>query len=145
MEISTFFTNPSTVTVTHLEKTYLNEYTINYAMQAVKIEKVEIKENDKVIECLGLQFFGVGDLTVEVTVNSATTTYTIKSGETLQFTDYGTYSVSIRDSMGTFGTEVFKYSKPVSVSAIILVVLVGIVILAIVLLVVSSRGKVKTR
>lgn len=145
MEISTFFTNPSTVTVTHLEKTYLNEYTINYAMQAVKIEKIVVKEGEKTVDCLGLQFFGVGDLTVEITVNSSTTTYTLQSGETLKFTEYGTYSVSLRDSMGTLGTEVFKYTKPVSVSAIILGVLVGIVILAIVLLVVSSRGKVKTR
>lgn len=145
MEISTFFSSSATSTTTHLEKTYLNEYTINYAMQAVKIDKVNVTVDGKNVEALGLQFFGVGEIVAEITVNSATTTFTIKSGETLSFTEYGTYSVRITDSMGTVGIGVFKYEKPVSVSAIILISLVGIIALSVVLFIISSRGKVKTR
>ena len=145
MEISTFFSSSATSTTTHLEKTYLNEYTINYAMQAVKIDKVNVTVDGKKVEALGLQFFGVGEIVAEITVNSATTTFTIKSGETLSFTEYGTYSVRITDSMGTVGIGVFKYEKPVSVSAIILISLVGIIALSVVLFIISSRGKVKTR
>lgn len=146
MDISVLFSNSTEpIPPKTLKKTYLNEYVINYAMQAVKIEKVDIKENDKVLDVLGVQFYGVGDITVEVTVNSNTTNYTVKSGQTLSFTEYGTYTITITDSMGTVGAQVFKYEKPVSVSAIILIALVGVIALAIVLFIISSRSKVKTR
>ncbi|MBR3885371.1 MAG: hypothetical protein IKJ33_02775 [Clostridia bacterium] len=146
MEIVRFFSsnNPGQKTFS-LGKTYLNEYTINYAMQAVKIEQVEIKEGDAVLKVLGVRFQGVGDIDVEVTVNSAVQKFTVKNGETLQFENYGIYSFSIRDSMGTTGTLTIDYSKPVSMSAVILVVLLGVIVLAIALFVISSRGKMKTR
>lgn len=138
--------NALTPPAIELSKTYLNEYSIIYAMQAVSIEEVTIKdESNNDTGALGLQFFGIGDITVTITVNSVTTTYTVKSGETLSFEEYGTYSVAIEDSMGTMTTGVFKHAKPVSTSAIILVVLVGVIALAVVLFIISSRGKVKTR
>lgn len=148
MDVAKFFSsNPSEITTSTLQKTYLNNYTINYAMQLVKIEKIDIfaEGSDNVLDVLGLQFFGVGDISVAVTMNSITTNYTLKSGEQLVFEEYGTYSVSIQDSMGTTGTAQFKFSKPVSFSAIALFALVGVVILIIVLFVISSRGKLKTR
>ena len=132
------------LTPTTLPKTYLNEYTIDFAMQAVSIEQAKVNSDEK-ITALRLTFFGVGDITVTVTVNSVTSTYTVKSGETLQFETIGTYSVHIEDSMGTTGTGVFTLKKPVSMSAIILIVLVGIIVLAVVLFVLSARGKLKTR
>ncbi|MBQ8212315.1 MAG: hypothetical protein IJZ27_07300, partial [Treponema sp.] len=128
-----------------LGKTYLNEYIINYAMQAVKIEKVDIVENGETLKVLGVKFQGVGDIEVEVTVNSQVQKHTLKSGDTLKFENYGIYSFSIKDSMGTTGTLVIDYSKPVSTSAFILIVLVGVLVLAIVLFIVASRGKMKTR
>lgn len=130
---------------TVLSKTYLNEYTINYAMQAVKIEQVEFGDNSENKGKLGINFLGVGDITVNITVNSVTTTYVVKSGETLAFEAYGIYTVSIEDSMGTVGTSIIDYSKPTSISAVILIVLVGIIALAVVLFILASRGKVKTR
>lgn len=128
-----------------LHKTYLNQYTITYAMQAVEIEQVKIDENSENKGKLGLAFYGVGDIKVSVTVNSLTTNYTVKSGQVLFFDTYGTYSVAIEDSMGTVGTKIFSHNKPTSVSAIILIVLVGVIVLAVVLFIISSRGKVKTR
>lgn len=129
-----------------LPKTYLNQYTINFAMQEVDIKKVSVTDpNDEDKTLLGFQFFGVGEIMVQITVNSVTTTYTVKSGDILSFEAYGTYSIAIEDSMGTVGTAVFNYKKPVSMSAIILVVLCGVIALAVVLFVISSRGRVKTR
>lgn len=128
-----------------LSKTYLNEYSITYAMQAVSIEEVEFGEDSENEGKLGLKFLGIGDIIVKVTVNSVTTTYSVKSGDVLAFEEYGTYSVSIEDAIGTFDTKTFKHSKPVSTSAIILVALVGVVVLAVALFVISSRGRVKTR
>lgn len=148
MEFATFFKNPSATRTTILDKTYLNVYTINYAMQQVKIEKIDIYEegsNDTILNVLGIQFFGVGDITVTVNVNSITTEYTVQSGENLVFETYGEYSISIKDSMGTTATAEFSYQKPTSVSAIILIVLVGVIVLAVVLFVIASRGKVSTR
>ena len=146
MQVIRFFSssNPGQKTFT-LGKTYLNEYIINYAMQAVKIEKVDIVENGEALKVLGVKFQGVGDIEVEVTVNSQVQKYTLKSGDTLKFENYGIYSFSIKDSMGTTGTLVIDYSKPVSTSAVILIVLVGVLVLAIVLFIVASRGKMKTR
>lgn len=145
MEFSSYFSavGSGTETSTTLNKTYLNEYTINYAMQQVKIEKISSESDD--VEALGLRFFGVGEIKVTISVNSTTTTYIVESGDSLSFEAYGTYSVSIEDSMGTVGTEIFVFSKPVSTSAIILIVLVGVIALAVVLFIISSRGKVKTR
>lgn len=144
MEISTIeglTYNP----VAKLDKTYLNEYNIDYAMQSVAIEQVEFGEDSEDEGKLGLQFFGIGEILVKVTVNSVTTTYTVKSGETLAFEEYGTYSVSIEDSIGTFDTQIFQHSKPANTSTIVLIILVGVIVLAVVLFIISSRGKVKTR
>ena len=158
MEISTLFCDKLIIdyqagflpesTPTTLPKTYLNEYSVDFAMQAVSIEQIEIADpNDskKKLNVLGLKFMGVGDIEVTVTINSVTTTQTVKSGETLIFETFGTYSVHIMDSMGTTGTAVFTLKKAVSMSAIILIVLVGVIVLAVVLFVLSARGKLKTR
>ena len=147
MEFATFFKNPSATKTRVLDKTYLNIYTINYAMQQVKIEKVDIFEDgsDTASNVLGLQIWGIGDITVKVTVNSITTEYTVTSGEKLIFENYGVYTVSVQDSMGTTGTAEFSWQKPTSVSAIILIVLVGVIVLAVVLFIIASRGKVSTR
>ncbi len=148
MEFSTYFKNPSATRTTVLDKTYLNEYTINYAMQLVKIERIPIFEEgstDTELNVLGIQFFGVGDITVKVTVGSITSEYTVQTGETLIFENYGVYNISISDSMGTTQTAEFSWLKPTSISAIILIALVGVVVLAVVLFIVSSRGKVSTR
>ena len=147
MEFATFFKNPSTTKTTILDKTYLNIYTINYAMQLVKMEKVQVFEDgsDKELNVLSIQFLGIGEIKVKVTVDSVTTEYTIESGESLTFENYGVYTVSMQDSMGTTTTAEFSFTKPTSISAIILIVLVGVVILAIVLFIISSRGKLNTR
>ena len=147
MEFETTFRYPNDIKTHPLDKTYLNEYTINYAMQSVKMEQVDVKDKETgdVIDALGIKFMGIGDISVKVTLNSVTTEYKVKSGDTLEFIGYGTYSVSMEDSMGTLGTAIFKYTKPVSTSTIILIVLVGVIALAIVLFIISSRGKLKTR
>jgi len=148
MEFSTFFKNPSTTRTTILDKTYLNEYTINYAMQLVKIERIPIYEegsNDTVLNVLGVQFFGVGDINVKVTVGAITSEYTVQTGETLIFENYGVYKFTITDTMNTTTSAEYSWLKPTSVSAIILIGLVGIIVLAVVLFVISARGKVATR
>lgn len=148
MEFMVFFKNPSASKTAILDKTYLNEYTINFAMQMVKMESVKVLEpgtTDSYLNVLAIKFSGIGEIKVKVTVDSSTTEYTITSGETLIFEDYGVYSVQMEDSMGTTSTSTFKFLKPVSISAIILIALVGVVVLAIVLFVISSRGKLSTR
>lgn len=147
MNISRYFTAgiPSQKTYL-LEKTYLNEYTIDYAMQAVKIARVEVGDGSgNKVKVLGVQFFGVGNINVEISVNSSTQNYTVKSGEVLTFEEYGTYTFTIEDSMGTVGAEVIKYPKPVNTSVVIMIGLIGVIVLAVVLFIISSRGKVKTR
>lgn len=149
MDFSWFFSaNTDTNYHETLEKTYLNTYTINYAMQMVLAEQVPIYEEGSSQEerkVLGLRFYGVGNITVNITLNSNTTTYNLNSGSTLIFEEYGVYKVSITDSMGTSESYTFNYKKPVSISAVIMIVLVCVIVLVVVLFIVSSRGKVATR
>ena len=132
-----------------LNKTYINNYYVDYAMQEVLVEQFDMKEpdSDTILKQLNLRFLGIGNITATITVNGKTTVYelTEETGFELSFVDYGIYQVSFVDSMGTTHSEVFKYEKPVSMSSVILIVLVGIIVLAVVLFIVLSRGKLKTR
>ncbi len=132
-----------------LGKVYTNKYTISYGIEAVSMEKYElIGDDDKPAEGLHLKFYGVGNIKVEVTVNGNTTAYDLnseKNRNTLSFTEYGTYTVRMVDSMGTETVQVFKYSKKLNFSAMAIIILSSIIVLAVVLFVLKARGKVATR
>ena len=135
-----------------LGKTYTNTYTISYGVQSVSMEQFDLVKEDggeKVtVPGLHLKVFGVGDITLSVTFNGVTTDYILNSEKgqnTISFTEYGTYTVRLVDSMGTQTSGVFKYSKKLNTSAIALIILSGIIVLAIGAFIMISRGKVKTR
>lgn len=135
-----------------LGKTYTNEYTISYGVQSVSMEQFDLVKEDggeKVsVPGLHLKVFGVGDITLSVTFNGVTTDYILNSEEgnnTISFTEYGTYTVRLVDSMGTQTSGVYKYAKKLNTSAIALIILSAIIVLAIVAFIMISRGKVKTR
>ena len=130
-----------------LSKTYVNKYYVEYAMQAVEIESVELKAegSNNVLQQLNLKFNGIGDISVQVEYNGTTTNYSLQSGDILSFTSYGVYTVTMTDSMGTTTTDTFNYAKPVSISSLLLIGLVGVVVLVVALFIISSRGKVQTR
>jgi hypothetical protein len=88
------------------------------------------------------------DITLSVTFNGVTTDYILNSENgqnTISFTEYGTYTVRLVDSMGTQTSGVFKYSKKLNTSALALIILSAIIVLAILAFIMISRGKVKTR
>lgn len=132
-----------------LGKTYTNSYQISYGIEAVAMEEYElIGEEDKPVAGLHLRFYGVGNIKVEVTVNGKTTPYELnseKNKNTLSFTEYGTYTVRMVDSMGTEKVQVFKYAKKLNFSAMAIIILSSIIVLAVVLFVLKARGKVATR
>ena len=134
-----------------LEKTFINKYTISYGMERVSIEKIEIEVSEdekKKEDKLDIQFKGVGKLTVKVTFNRETTEYELNYEEgnsTLTFTEYGTYSIELVDSMGTRTTATFSLDKKLNFSAIALIILSSIVVGVVLLFVIRARGKVATR
>lgn len=132
-----------------LEKAYINNYYIDYAMQETKVEEGQVLGSDGKADTtkLMLVFYGVGDITVTIQVNGTTSTQTLteETGYALIFDEYGTYTVNFVDSMGTTGSGVFEWEKPVSASAKIMIVLVVIIVVAVVLFVVLARSKMKTR
>ena len=81
------------------------------------------------------------------TTSSKTTTEILneETGFSLSFYEYGKYSVSFTDSMGTLGTAEFNYEKPPNTSSTLLIVFSGILVGGIVAFVLVSRGKMKTR
>ena len=135
----------------HLDKTFINNYTISYGMERVSIEKIEIVVSDeekKKEDKLDIQFKGVGKLTVRVTYNRKTTEYELNyeaGNSTLTFNEYGTYSIELVDSMGTRTTATFSLDKKLNFSALALIVLSSIIVGVVLLFVVRARGRVATR
>ena len=134
-----------------LFKTFINEYTISYGMERVSIDKIEIVVDDdekKKEDKLDIECKGVGKLIVKVTFNHKTTEYELNYEEgnsTLTFTEYGTYSIELVDSMGTKTTATFSLDKKLNFSALALIILSSIIVGVVLLFVIRARGKVATR
>lgn len=129
-------------------KTYVNHFSISYGMQRAEIRSTKIAGDKDTAPALVLDFYGVGDITVTYTENGQTKTRVFNSergDNRLTFSDYGTYNVSIVDSMGTTASGTFEFKQDVNPSTIILIVFSAVVVAVIVFFVLRVRGKVKTR
>lgn len=149
MSFTIKYTSIQNVPPVTLEKAYINNYWVDYAMQETKVEEgVEYdKDGYEVGGQLVLDFYGIGDIEVTVTVNGKTekTVLTEETGYRMIFKEYGTYKISFVDSMGTLGSATFPWEKPVSMSSVILIALLGVIALGIGIFIILARGKVKTR
>ena len=156
MQLSTKFDINANVHEQRLHKTFINKYTISYGKEGVSIKQVEIEvgENEKKVDKIDLNFFGVGNLRVEVTFNGKTTVYTeiderplsSESGNNLlTFTEYGVYTVKLVDSMGTETVQIFELKKKLNVSALALIILSSLLAAIIAIFVLRARGKDATR
>ena len=138
------FNNEVETKETKLNISFQNDYKIIYGKQQVNLTFTENTDaKTLVITCLG-----VGDMVVNVTFNDVTTTYNLNSengNSTIAVTEYGTYTVSFSDSMGTSTTGTFKYAKKMNISTIILISLSSFIAVAVIVFIISVRGKVKTR
>ena len=128
---------------TNLNKTYINYYSVSYGRQKVNVTASIGKDS------ITISFQGIGELSVNVTFNGETTPYTLNSEEgngSLTFYDYGTYTVSLVDSMGTSSGEMtFTLSKKLNTSSIVLIVLSSVILIVIGTFVFLSRAKPRTR
>ena len=129
-----------------LDITYLNEYYIMYGMQTVDISSVTNEDNNAIT----FTFLGVGDMTVYITYNGVESVYTFNSEKLdnkITFSEYGTYSITLVDSMGTMPTEAYvvDFEKGLNTSALILIILSSIIVLAIVVFIIMVRSRVRTR
>lgn len=141
------FTSVTPSEETTLNKSYKNKYKIRYGMQQVSVEKVPVLDDDgnEISTSLQLKFYGVGQIDVEIEFDGEITNYSIKSTETLTFTEYGVYNVKVTDSMGTVGTYSYEIKKSLNTSAIVLIILSVLLVSMIVAFVLISRAKIKTR
>ena len=131
-----------------LDKAYINNYYIDYAMQEVKVEEFDVlNEDKKVMDQLNLRFSGIGEIVVNITFNGKTTTEILneETGFSLSFYEYGKYTISFTDEMGTLGTGEFNYEKPPNTSSTLLIVFAGILVGGVVAFILVARGKMKTR
>lgn len=127
-----------------LNISYRNDYSIIYGLQQVSLTFAVDSET----KALNITCLGVGDMVVEITLNGTTTTYNLNSEENnskISLTEYGTYTVSLVDSMGTSTATSYKYAKKMNMSTIILISLSCVIVLAVVVFIMSVRGRVKTR
>lgn len=136
---------------TELKKTFINTYTISYGMQQVAINKVVVEKSDdekSKADSLDFEFYGVGTLLVRVLFNGQVTEYELNSelgNNTLSFTEYGTYQIYLVDSMGTEISGVYKLSKKLNTSGLILVILSGIIVAIVAVFILRARRNVATR
>ncbi len=133
------------------KKTYLNKFTIFFGISQVNIEKYTrmIKEGgeETAASTLDIRINAVGRVEVTVTFGDEQTHYTFEENEdkVLSFSAYGDYHVYVMDEMGTISSASFSYQKSLNTSAILLIVLSLVLVLAIVLFILRSRAKVATR
>lgn len=138
---------------TTLDKTYINKYTISYAVQKVSMEQYaptedEIEDGKYIKTSIYIDFKGIGDITVTVTCNGTETVYHLnyeKRNYRLELADYGTYTVHMVDAMGTETTQVFEHKKELNTSAMLLIILTCVIVLVIVIFILIARAKVPTR
>lgn len=134
-----------------IKKSYINTYTVYYGMTEVKIEEYQrvFAEGETAVDSLDLRFYGVGDLTVYVTFKGKTTEYILnheQGNDTLNFTEYGTYTVKLIGSMSSEGiTQTFSFEKKLNTSAMALIILSALLIAIILVFVIRARGRVATR
>lgn len=128
-----------------LDITYRNLFTIQYG---VKDAKINFSYNSK-HTTLTFRFLGVGDMTVNITYKGETTTYIFNSEQgnnTIVFTSFGKYKVTLIDSMGTEpSARTVNFKKKLNTSAIVLIVLVSVIVVAITIFIIAVRGRIKTR
>lgn len=133
----------SELPTTVLDKTYKNEYQVSLGNEKVEISATMAKDSIT-ISCLG-----VGNLTAKISYNGGEEIeYPLNSEEgdsTVTFYEYGTYTVTLVDSMGTTTSAVFTLSKKMNTSSILLIVFSAVILVVIVTFVLISRAKPKTR
>ncbi len=136
------FDNSQNSTDIELEKTYINTFSISLGNEKVSITG-DTSSGGLVISC-----YGVGNLTVNVTFGGETITYDLnyEEGEyTLTFSDYGTYTVTLVDSIGTKTSATFSLTKKLNTSSILLIAFSALLLVIILVFVLLSRGTPKTR
>lgn len=135
-----------------LNKTYIDHFKVTYGK--IQVDFQEIKQYDdegKEIktDAKTYQFFGVGDITLFITFNGETTTKVLKEKEShsVTFSEYGKYTVQMKDEMGTQLTTPlsFKVVKSLNTSALVLIILISIVVAAVTIFIILSRTKIATR
>ena len=129
-----------------LDITYRNTYKIMYGMQQVNITHV-INEDNTAITFI---FQGVGNMTVYINRSGEELVYRFnseKGNNTITFTEYASYSITLIDSMGTTPGEPYKvnFAKKLNTSALILIILSSIIAASIAAFIILVRGRVKTR
>ena len=126
-----------------LNKTFINNFEISYGMPQASIDTSASTKT-----AVNVAFYGVGNLTVTVTFGDEIRTFSLNSetgNNTLTFTDYGSYSFVVVDSMGNTDAKTFKLSKSLNTSAIVLISLSCVLVLFITIFILRARGKVSTK
>ncbi len=132
-----------------INKSYINRYSISYGMQRVEITSTTSEGDDDNPKGITIKVQGVGDITVSVSVDGGEAEVRTLNSErgngTWFFGDYGKYSVTITDSMGTTSSATFDFKQSVNASTIVLIVLSAVIVSVVVFFVLRARGRVKTR
>lgn len=142
---STSYNQSSETASLLLQKSYVNNFKISYAVDRVNIVITELNDD---ITALQVVFMGVGNIEAYVTFNGETTKYDLNyenGNATLYFYEYGTYEFKMEDAMHTTQTKPYEYKQSINVSTIVLIVLSSIIVITITVFVLKARGNVKTR
>lgn len=127
-----------------LQSSTTTHYIVNLARASTSIDGINTGAN--INTTANLVVHGVGNITVTVTRDGSTTTYTLTDGASIPGTsEVGSYTIKIVDQMGFSATKSFKISRPINTATIVLIVVGIIVVILAVFLIIKLRTKIKVR
>lgn len=134
------------------EKIYINQFKIFFGIAEVKVYRYTrmVKEGgeDKPASTLDIKIDAVGKINVTISKDGniiSRQSFSEFENRVLTFSEFGEYSIHVVDEMGTTASASFSYQKGMNTSAIALIVLSSVLVLAIVIFVLRSRSKIATR
>lgn len=104
-----------------------------------------IDNNESSSQMVKLTINGVGQIRVDTTIDGSTSTMYVSDGSTINYSESGTYYVKITDEMGNVVTRSFKISIQMNTASLILIIVGSVLLVALVIIIVFTRRKVRVR
>ena len=124
----------------------VNTYTYSVKLARSNPSISGITEGGSASGDLNLRVYGVGDITVNVTVNGASKEpVVLKNGDIYHVSGTGRYTVTITDEMGTVTVKHFTIRVQMNTAGLVLIVIGAVIVAAGIFFVIKSRSRVAVR
>lgn len=134
------YSSDNVITITNTQTSSADYKTVN-----AKSSISGIDNNESSSQMVKLIINGVGQIRVDTTIDGSTSTMYVSDGSTINYSESGTYYVKITDEMGNVVTRSFKISIQMNTASLILIIVGSVLLVALVIIIVFTRRKVRVR